>query len=68
MPYKYVVPVHSKAFTEAPAEIMFALGRLTWATKNAVVEKVSRLNEMLTVGYFEQMSMGVCGKRSQSLC
>lgn len=62
MPYKFVVPVHSKAFTEAPAEIKTALSRLSWATKQVVGEEALRLNELLTVGYFEKMSMGVCQK------
>jgi hypothetical protein len=67
MPYKFVVPVHSKGFDEAPAEIMIALGRLDWATNQVVGNEVLPPNELLTVGYFEQMSMGVCHKRSQSL-
>lgn len=62
MPYKFVVSVDSKGFSEAPAEIMSALGRLTWATEQAVNnEKPLAPNEMLVVGYLEDMAMGVCG-------
>lgn len=62
MPYKYVVSVDSKGFDEAPAEIMFAISRLDWATKKAVGTGALELNELLAVGYFEDMSMGVCYK------
>lgn len=63
MPYKYVVSVDSKGFDEAPVEIMFALGRLDWATREAVGAGARKPNELLTVGYFQDMSMGVCQKR-----
>jgi hypothetical protein len=60
MPYKYVVSVDSKGFDQAPAEIMYALGRLSWATKQAVGEEAVAPNELLTLGYFDKMSIGVC--------
>lgn len=60
MPYKYVISVDSKGFDEAPAEIMYALGRLDWATKQAVGTEAREPNELLAVGYFEDMAMGVC--------
>ncbi|KAH8702437.1 2OG-Fe(II) oxygenase superfamily-domain-containing protein [Talaromyces proteolyticus] len=58
MPYKYVVSVDSKSFSEAPSEIMYALGRLSWATKQAVGSKALTPNELLTLGYFEKMAIG----------
>ena len=63
MPYKYVISVDSKGFDEAPVEIMFALGRLDWATRKAVGTGARKPNELLAVGYFQDMSMGVCQKR-----
>ena len=62
MPYKYVVSVDSKGFDQAPDEILRALGRLTWATEMAVGTQDTFLppNEMLTLGYFEDMKIGVC--------
>lgn len=60
MPYKYVVAVDSKGFSEAPPEIKYALGRLTWATETAVGAEALAPNELLTLGYFEGMSIGVC--------
>ncbi|KAL1851225.1 hypothetical protein Plec18170_006550 [Paecilomyces lecythidis] len=61
MPYKYVVSVASKGFNEAPPEIMNALGRLTWATEQAVSAaggSVLHPNELLMLGYFEDMAIG----------
>jgi hypothetical protein len=62
MPYKYVVSVDSKGFDEASEDILRALGRLSWATENAVVsagDKYLPPNELLTLGYFEDMKIGV---------
>jgi hypothetical protein len=62
MPYKYVVSVDSKGFDEAPEDMLRALGRLSWATENAVVsvgDKYLPPNELLTLGYFEEMKIGV---------
>ncbi|KAJ5919750.1 hypothetical protein N7454_009585 [Penicillium verhagenii] len=53
MPYKYVVSVRSKGFDEAPECILRALGRLTWATQEAVTaagEKTLLPNELLALG------------------
>lgn len=61
MPYKYVVSVDSKGFDEAPPEIMRALGRLTWATEQAVTAAGDEFfppNELLALAYFEEMSIG----------
>ena len=63
MPYKYVVSVDSKGFDEAPNDMLHALGRLSWATEKAVVssgDQYSPPNELLTLGYFEEMKIGVC--------
>ncbi|KAJ5124416.1 uncharacterized protein N7515_008241 [Penicillium bovifimosum] len=60
-PYKYVVAVLSKAFGEAPEVILRALGRLSWATEQAVISAGDRYmppNELLTLGYFEGMKIG----------
>ncbi|QKX61042.1 uncharacterized protein TRUGW13939_08188 [Talaromyces rugulosus] len=58
MPYKFVVSVDSKGFSEAPREIKYALGRLTWATQQVVGSKAQAPNELLTLGYFEKMAIG----------
>ncbi|OXV11533.1 hypothetical protein Egran_00707, partial [Elaphomyces granulatus] len=61
MPYKYVVAVDSKGFDEAPPVIMNALSRLTWATRQVVAsaEGAALLpNELLLLGYFEEMAIG----------
>ena len=63
MPYKYVVSVASKGFDEACDEILRALGRLTWATEQAVNDAGDSFlppNELLVLGYFEDMKIGVC--------
>lgn len=62
MPYKYVVSVDSKGFNDASDEILRALGRLTWATNQAVVSMGDNFlppNELLLLGYFEDMKIGV---------
>lgn len=62
MPYKYVVSVDSKGFDEAPNDMLQALGRLSWATEKAVVSSGDEYlppNELLTLGYFEEMKIGV---------
>ncbi|KAF4763151.1 hypothetical protein HAV15_000337 [Penicillium sp. str.  len=61
MPYKYVVSVDSKGFDEAPNDMLQALGRLSWATEKAVIssgDKYLPPNELLTLGYFEEMKIG----------
>jgi hypothetical protein len=62
MPYKYVVAVDSKGFDEAPPVIMNTLSRLTWATRQVIsgAEGTALLpNELLLLGYFEEMAIGV---------
>lgn len=63
MPYKYVVSVASKAFSEAHPVILRALGRLTWATEKALGPDHLPPNELLALGYFEAMKIGVCENR-----
>ncbi|GKZ58573.1 hypothetical protein AnigIFM49718_004398 [Aspergillus niger] len=61
MPYKYVVSVASKAFNEACPPILRAMGRLTWASKQAVLAAGDTFfppNEMLLLGYLEDMRIG----------
>ncbi|PYH42389.1 uncharacterized protein BP01DRAFT_418022 [Aspergillus saccharolyticus JOP 1030-1] len=60
-PYKYVVSVSSKGFNEASDEILRALGRLTWATHQAVTaagDECLPPNELLLLGYMEDMKIG----------
>lgn len=62
MPYKYIVSVDSKGFDEASDEMLRALGRLTWATEKAVTDPGDEFlppNELLTLGYFDEMKIGV---------
>jgi hypothetical protein len=61
-PYKYGVSVLSKGFDEAPEVIIKALKRLTWAGQQTVTEKLEPFqpfNELLSLGYFEDTSIGV---------
>ncbi|KAH8816837.1 hypothetical protein F5884DRAFT_236441 [Xylogone sp. PMI_703] len=60
-PYKYGVSVLSKGFNEAPAVIIKALKRLTWAGQQAVTDNFDSFhpfNELLSIGYFEGTSIG----------
>ncbi|KAL6230477.1 hypothetical protein BDW75DRAFT_234370 [Aspergillus navahoensis] len=60
-PYKYVVSVDSRGFSEACDPVLRALGRLTWATKNAVESQGGTArdpNELLLLGYFEDQKIG----------
>lgn len=60
MPYKFIVSVDSLPFSSAPPVIRSALGRLVWAAQNTVKSaEFQQLNELLAVGYFEDMEMGV---------
>lgn len=71
MPYKYVVSVDSKGFSEAPDEILRALGRLSWATEKAVASAGDCFlspNELLILGYFEDMKIGVSSVFCQGEC
>ncbi|KAJ5908332.1 Oxoglutarate/iron-dependent dioxygenase [Penicillium taxi] len=61
MPYKYVVAVKSKGFDEAPDVILHSLGRLTWATEQALATTGDEFlppNELLLLGYLEDMKIG----------
>lgn len=63
MPYKFVVSVDSKGFSEAADCVLRALGRLTWATEEASAETGKSFmspNELLILGYLEGMKIGVC--------
>lgn len=65
LPYKYVVDVDSKGFSEAPKQILEGVRRMTWAGKYIVGDEAFKpFNELLAVGYFEGCKMGV---RSKSL-
>lgn len=60
MPYKYVVAMDSKGFSEAPSPIMDALNHLTWAGKDAVTDGSFRpFNELLCLAYMEDQAISV---------
>ncbi len=62
MPYKYIVAVDSKPFSEAPDLILNVLHRLQWAagqTHAADDGSFTGFNELLAVGYLEEQKMGV---------
>ena len=60
MPYKYIVSVDSKGFSEAPKPVMDALKRLTWAGRYCVTDgSFKDFNEELVLGYFEKQAIGV---------
>ena len=60
MPYKYIVAVSSKGFSEAPKPAMTALARLTWAGKQCVTDgSFKDFNEELVLGYFHKQGIGV---------
>ena len=60
MPYKYIVSVDSKGFSEAPQPVMDALKRLTWAGRYCVSDgSFKDFNEELVLGYFEKQAIGV---------
>lgn len=59
MPYKYIVSVDSRPFNTAPPVIISALERLKWATRHTVDANAFQMpNELLALGYFEDMSIG----------
>ena len=59
-PYKYIVAMESRGFSEAPLVIIEALNHITWAGKEAVKDSsFNPFNEMLTVGYMEKQEMRV---------
>lgn len=60
-PYKFVVTQSSRGFSEAPVVIIKALKRLTWAGEQAlkdIGEPFHPFNELLSIGYFEDCSIG----------
>lgn len=60
MPYKYVVAVKSKGFSEAPPVMMNVLNRLSWAGKRVVNDGTyQQFNELLCLGYMEKQSIKV---------
>lgn len=57
-----MVSVDSKGFDEASDDVLRALGRLSWATEKAVInagDVYQAPNELLILGYFEDMRIGV---------
>lgn len=60
LPYKYVVKIPTRAFSEAPPAIMDALNHLDWAGQNAIKDgSYQRFNELLCLGYMEQQKIRV---------
>lgn len=60
-PYKFVVAQSTRGFNEAPAVIMKALKRLTWAGEQTLMdvgEPFQPFNELLSIGYFEDSHIG----------
>lgn len=54
------MPTDSAGFKNAPKAILDTIRRLTWAGKHAVpAGEFKEFNELLAIGYFEGMSMGV---------
>ncbi|TQB70752.1 hypothetical protein MPDQ_008099 [Monascus purpureus] len=69
-PYKYIVSVDSRAFSDAPDEIMRILGRLTWATERVVGltgDQVLLPNELLAMGYLDGMKISYHDDGEESL-
>ena len=61
LPYKYIVAIDSRAFSEAPKAITNALNHLTWAGKTLITDGSYRpFNELLCLGYMEKQEIGVC--------
>ncbi|KAE8153545.1 hypothetical protein BDV25DRAFT_168756 [Aspergillus avenaceus] len=67
MPYKYVVAVDSKPFSEAPSELLKGLGLLKWATDMGTSGSAEPPNEMLVLGYLEGMKIGYHDDGEKSL-
>ncbi|MCJ1470214.1 hypothetical protein MMC07_008859 [Pseudocyphellaria aurata] len=61
MPYKYIVAVDSKSFSEAPPVILEGLAALTWAGRQTVSSvngaEYQPCNELLALGYFENQKI-----------
>ena len=61
LPYKYIVAIDSRSFSEAPKAITNALNHLNWAGKTAITDGSYRpFNELLCLGYMEKQEIGVC--------
>ena len=60
LPYNFIASPDTQAFSQAPAAIMDALNRLTWAGKDAVKDGSYRpFNELLCLGYMEDQRIKV---------
>lgn len=62
MPYKFIVPVDNHGFAGAPDVALRGLGRLMWATERAALSEgdcFKQPNELLVLGYFKGMHIGV---------
>lgn len=61
MPYNYVVGHdNSTSMADAPVGIKEAVRRMTWAAKRNIADSdFINFNEVLAIGYFETMKMGV---------
>ncbi|KAF7862641.1 hypothetical protein EAF04_007514 [Stromatinia cepivora] len=61
-PYKFLVAHEANSFEDAPAPILKAMQRMTWAGKQAFAGKddteFTPFNEILCLGYFENMHIG----------
>ncbi|CAD6443867.1 cb27798f-838e-4cbf-b0df-89cd4318de08 [Sclerotinia trifoliorum] len=61
-PYKFLVAHEANSFQNAPPPILKAMQRMTWAGKQAFAGKedveFTPLNEVLCLGYFENMHIG----------
>lgn len=60
-PYKFVAPVDSLPFSDAPDVILNSLMRMRWAGQETVSQpgEFVPFNELMAVGYFEDGAMGV---------
>ncbi|KAI9648951.1 hypothetical protein NHQ30_001517 [Ciborinia camelliae] len=61
-PYKFLVAHEANSFQDAPAPILKAMQRMTWAGRQAFAgkddAKFTPFNEVLCLGYFESMHIG----------
>ena len=68
MPYDYIAVADSAPFSEAPDAILRALNRITWAGDHATKGSPHKpRNELLAVGYMEDMRMGVSNPNALSV-
>jgi hypothetical protein len=62
MKYTYAAEVGTIPFRKASSQLMHAMGRLRWATEHVVSiagDTYLKPNELLMLGYFEGMKIGV---------